>query len=56
MILAVAYNWDFGLVLSFTPTQGQGLVSRCLPVGTVLGGMVIGVICGLRCFSCAVVG
>lgn len=48
MILAVAYNWDFGLVLSYTHLWAKGLgVTLAYSVGTVLGGMVIGVICGL---------
>ena len=48
MVLAVAYTWDFGLVLSYTNLWAKGLgVTLAYSVGTVLGGMVIGVICGL---------
>ena len=49
MVLAVAnYNWDFGLVLSYTNLWAKGLgVTLAYSVGTVLGGMIIGVICGL---------
>ena len=39
MILAVAYNWDFGLVLSYTHLWAKGLgVTLAYSVGTVLGG------------------
>src|SRR4029453_13626557 len=48
MTLAAVYNWDFGLVLSYTHLWAKGLgVTLAYSVGTVVGGMIIGVICGL---------
>ena len=48
MLLAAAYKWDFPLVLSYTHLWLKGLgVTMAYSVGTVVGGMIIGVICGL---------
>ena len=48
MLLAAVYKWDFGLVLSYTHLWAKGLgVTLAYSVGTVVGGMIIGVICGL---------
>ena len=42
MVLAVAYNWDFGLVLSYTHLWAKGLgVTLAYSVGTVLGATVV---------------
>ena len=47
MVLA-AYNWDFGLVPNYIQLWMKGLgVTMAYSVGTILGGMVIGVICGM---------
>jgi polar amino acid transport system permease protein len=52
MILAAAYKWDFGLVLSYTHLWAKGLgVTLAYSVGTVAGGMIIGVICGMLLLS-----
>ena len=47
MILA-AYSWDFSLVPNFANLWLKGLgVTLAYSVGTILGGMIIGVICGM---------
>jgi len=47
MVLA-AYRWDFSLVPDFANLWLKGLgVTLAYSVGTILGGMVIGVICGM---------
>jgi polar amino acid transport system permease protein len=47
MVLA-AYKWDFSLVPDFANLWLKGLgVTLAYSVGTILGGMVIGVICGM---------
>jgi polar amino acid transport system permease protein len=47
MVLA-AYHWDFSLVPDFANLWLKGLgVTLAYSVGTILGGMVIGVICGM---------
>ena len=48
MLLAATYKWDFGLVLSYTNLWLKGLgITLAYSLGTVVGGMIIGVICGL---------
>ena len=48
MVLAVAYKWDFSLVFNYANLWVKGLgVTLAYSVGTVLGGMIIGVICGM---------
>jgi polar amino acid transport system permease protein len=47
MVLAV-YQWDFSLVPDFANLWLKGLgVTLAYSVGTILGGMVIGVLCGM---------
>lgn len=44
----MGYNWDFGVVLSYVHFWTKGLgVTLAYSVGTVVGGMVIGVVCGM---------
>jgi len=48
MVLAVAYKWDFSLVFNYAHFWIKGLgVTLAYSAGTVLGGMIIGVICGM---------
>ena len=47
MVLA-AYSWDFSLVPNYAQFWLKGLgVTLAYSVGTILGGMIIGVICGM---------
>jgi len=47
MVLA-AYSWDFSLVPNFANLWLKGLgVTLAYSVGTIVGGMIIGVICGM---------
>ena len=47
-ILAVIYKWDFSLVWNYAHLWVKGLgVTLAYSMGTVLGGMIIGVICGM---------
>src|SRR5262245_22021299 len=42
------YKWDFSLVLSYTNFWAKGLgVTMAYSVGTIVGGLIIGVICGM---------
>jgi polar amino acid transport system permease protein len=48
MFVLAAYKWDFSLVPDFANLWLKGLgVTLAYSVGTILGGMVIGVICGM---------
>jgi polar amino acid transport system permease protein len=48
LVLAATYKWDFSLVWKYSHLWLKGLgVTMAYSVGTVLGGMVIGVICGM---------
>lgn len=48
MVLAVAYKWDFSLVVDYAHLWIKGLgITLAYSLGTVLGGMIIGMICGL---------
>ena len=47
-ILTVIYKWDFSLVWNYAHLWVKGLgVTLAYSMGTVLGGMIIGVICGM---------
>src|SRR3954462_624748 len=47
-ILAVTYKWDFSLVWNYAHLWVKGLgVTLAYSMGTVLGGMIIGVVCGM---------
>jgi polar amino acid transport system permease protein len=48
MFVLAVYKWDFSLVPDFANLWLKGLgVTLAYSVGTILGGMVIGVICGM---------
>ncbi len=48
----MAYKWDFGLVLSYANFWMKGLgVTLAYSVGTVLGGLIIGVVLGMLLLS-----
>ncbi len=48
----MAYKWDFGLVLSYTNFWLKGLgVTLAYSAGTVLGGLIIGVVLGMLLLS-----
>jgi polar amino acid transport system permease protein len=48
MFVLAAYSWDFSLVPNYINFWIKGLgVTLAYSVGTILGGMVIGVICGM---------
>ena len=48
MFVLAAYKWDFSLVPDFANLWLKGLgVTLAYSVGTILGGMVVGVICGM---------
>jgi len=48
MFVLAAYSWDFSLVPNYLNFWLKGLgVTLAYSVGTILGGMVIGVICGM---------
>jgi len=50
-VLAV-YKWDFSLVPNFIAFWAKGLgVTLAYSAGTILGGMIIGVICGMLLLS-----
>ena len=47
-MVVAAYNWDFGLVPNYIQLWMKGLgVTMAYSVGTILGGMIIGVVCGM---------
>ena len=48
MVLAVTYTWDFSLVVNYAHFWIKGLgVTLAYSIGTVVGGLIIGVICGM---------
>jgi len=48
MMVLAAYKWDFSLVPNYINLWLKGLgVTMAYSVGTILGGMIIGVICGM---------
>jgi len=48
MFVLAAYSWDFSLVPNYLNFWLKGLgVTLAYSVGTILGGMVIGVVCGM---------
>jgi polar amino acid transport system permease protein len=48
MFVLAAYSWDFALVPNYFNLWLKGLgVTMAYSVGTILGGMIIGVICGM---------
>ena len=48
----MAYKWDFGLILSYGNFWMKGLgITLAYSVGTVLGGLIIGVILGMLLLS-----
>jgi polar amino acid transport system permease protein len=48
MFVLAAYSWDFALVPNYFNLWLKGLgVTMAYSVGTILGGMVIGVVCGM---------
>ena len=48
MVLAVAYTWDFGVVFGYLHLWLKGLgITLAYSLGTVIGGMIIGVFCGM---------
>ena len=48
MVLAAVYKWDFSLVFNYAHFWIKGLgVTLAYSAGTVLGGMIIGVVCGM---------
>ena len=47
-VVAVIYNWDFSLVWKYSHLWVKGLgVTLAYSVGTILGGMIIGVVFGM---------
>jgi polar amino acid transport system permease protein len=52
LVLAVTYKWDFSLVWNYANFWFKGLaVTLAYSVGTIVGGMIIGVICGMLLLS-----
>jgi len=48
MFVLAAYSWDFALVPNYLNLWLKGLgVTMAYSVGTILGGMIIGVVCGM---------
>jgi len=48
MFVLAAYSWDFALVPNYFNLWLKGLgVTMAYSVGTILGGMIIGVVCGM---------
>jgi polar amino acid transport system permease protein len=48
MFVLAAYTWDFSLVPNYINFWMKGLgVTLAYSVGTILGGMIIGVVCGM---------
>jgi len=48
MFVLAAYSWDFSLVPNYLNFWLKGLgVTLAYSVGTILGGMIIGVVCGM---------
>ena len=48
LVLAIAYKWDFSLVWKYAHLWVKGLgVTLAYSVGTILGGMIIGVVFGM---------
>src|SRR5262249_41214837 len=48
MFVLAAYKWDFSLVPNYLNFWLKGLgVTMAYSVGTILGGMIIGVVCGM---------
>ena len=48
MFVLAAYSWDFSLVPNYLNFWLKGLgVTMAYSVGTILGGMIIGVLCGM---------
>ena len=48
MVLALTYKWDFSLVWNYAHLWVKGLgVTLAYSAGTVLGGLIIGVTCGM---------
>jgi polar amino acid transport system permease protein len=50
--VVAAYKWDFSLVPNYINLWAKGLaVTLAYSVGTILGGMVIGIVCGMLLLS-----
>ena len=48
----MAYKWDFGVVFSYLHFWIKGLgITLAYSAGTVLGGLIIGVVCGMLLLS-----